>query len=216
MKRPSFTLLELVIVIILIAILSFSINISIPDNRLQIATDIFKNYINFTRSLALKDDKYIPFPKNNSSVETNKSKKWFRRFWQLKIGKTSDNKFFLQVYTDSDLNGSISVGDYAKNPLNGKYINGNYNSSTADRDANLSNFGITNITYKYNGTVNTITTHGYHIYFDNYGNVYINKNDNDNANIFKNMKLLTSNLEINFTQKHKSKVITITPTGFIY
>ena len=216
MKRPSFTLLELVIVIILIAILAFSINISIPDNRLQVASDVIKNYLNYTRSLALKDDKFMPFPESNNSVETNKSKKWFRRFWQLKIGKTSNNNFFIQVYTDSDLNSSISVNDYAKNPLNGKYIDGNYSASTADRDANLSNFGITNITYKYKDTEYNITSHGFHFYFDNYGNVFINKNDNNNSNIFKNMKLLTSNIELNITQNNKSKIIVITPTGYSY
>jgi len=210
--KPSFTLLELVIVIILIAILAFSINISIPNDKLQLATDSLKRYLNYTHSLALKDDKFIPIPDNSS--ENNESKYWFRRFWQLKLGKTTKNTFFIQVYTDSDLNGSISVSDYAKDPLTNKYINGNYNSLTSDPDANLSHFNITNIIYMYKDKTYNLTT--LHIYFDNFGNVYISKNNNGEVNIFKNMRLLTSNLEIYLFQNKNSKKIIITPTGYIY
>ena len=212
--KPSFTLLELVIVIILIAILAFSINVSIPNDKLQLATDSLKRYLNYTHSLALKDDKFIPIPDNSS--ENNESKYWFRRFWQLKLGKTTKNTFFIQVYTDSDLNGSISVSDYAKDPLTNKYINGNYNSLTSDPDANLSHFNITNIIYMYKDKIYNLTTRGLHIYFDNFGNVYISKNNNGEVNIFKNMRLLTSNLEIYLFQNKNSKKIIITPTGYIY
>ena len=212
--KPSFTILELVIVIILIAILIFSINISIPNDKLQLAVDSLKRYLNYTHSLALKDDKFIPIPDNSS--ENNESKYWFRRFWQLKIGKTQKNTFFIQVYTDSNLSGSISVNDYAKDPLTDKYINGNYNSLTADPDANLSHFNITNVVYVYKNQSYNLTTRGLHIYFDNFGNVYISKNNNNDVNIFKNMKLLTSNLKIYLFQNNKSKKIIITPTGYVY
>ncbi len=214
--KPSFTLLELIIVIILIAILAFSINISIPNNKLQIAADNLKRYLNYTHSLALKDDKFYPIPKKLTSIEENKSKYWFRRFWQLKIGKTTKGTFFIQVFNDSDLNGSISVNDYAKDALNNKYINGNYSSLTADPDANLSHYNITSVSYTYKGKVYILNSRGIHLYFDNFGNVYLLQNNNYSTNIFKNMKLLTSDLKIKLIQNNKSKIITITPTGYVY
>ena len=215
--KSSFTLFELIVVIILIGILAFSIDISIPDNRLQLSTDLIKRYLNFTYSLALKDDKYLPFPKNNTSLEENRSKYWFRRFWQFRLSK-SNNCYFFEIYNDDNLNGDASpVSEFAKDPLNNKYIAGNYSASTALKDANLCNFDITSITYRV-GSSNFIDVKdkSLHIYFDNYGNVYISKNNNKSTNIFNNMKLLTSNLEINLTHNDKSKIITITPTGFVF
>jgi len=215
--KPSFTILELVIVIIIIGILASTVSIFIPNNNLQVAADNLIKNIRFTESLALKDDKYQPFPENNSSLEENRSKYWFRRFWQFRLGK-SNNCYFFEVYSDENLNGDASpVSEFAKDPLNNKYIAGNYSASTALKDANLCNFGINSVTYHtVSSTPIDVKNKSLHIYFDNYGNVYISKNNNKSLNIFNNMKLLTSNLEINLTQDKKSKIITITPTGFVF
>ena len=216
--KSSFTLLELIVVIILIAILSFSINISIPDDRLQLATDSIKRYLNYTHSLALKDDKYLPFPENNTTLEQNRSRYWFRRFWQFRLGKSSSCYFF-EVYSDENLDGDASpVTEFAKDPLTNKYIAGNYNASTAVKDANLCKFGINSVKFTIdNQTFDVKKNKSLHIYFDNYGNVYtLDRNNSNSNNIFNNMKLLTSDLEINLTHNNKSKIITITPTGFVF
>jgi len=214
--KSSFTLLELIVVIILIGILSFSINISIPDDRLQLATDSIKKYLNYTHSLALKDDKYLPFPENNTTLEKDRSKYWFRRFWQFRMGK-SNSCYFFEIYSDDNLNGDASpVSEFAKDPLDNKYIAGNYHTSTAVKDANLCNFGIDSVKFTIGNQTFDVKDKSLHIYFDNYGNVYVSKNNNNSTNIFNNMKLLTSNLEINLTHNNKSKIITITPSGFIF
>jgi len=214
--KSSFSLLELIIVIILIGILSFSINISIPDDRLQLATDSIKRYLNYTHSLALKDDKYLPFPENNTILEENRSKYWFRRFWQFRMGK-SNSCYFFEIYSDDNLNGIASpVSEIARDPLNNKYIDGNYTPSTALKDANLCNFGIDSVKFTIGNQTFDVKDKSLHIFFDNFGNVYIFKNRNTNTNIFKNMELLTSPLEINITHNNKNKIITISPNGFIY
>ncbi len=215
--RPSFTILELVIVIIIIGILVSTVSIFIPNNNLRLAADDLAKNIRFTESLALKDDKYQPFPKNNTSQEENRSKYWFRRFWQIKIAKNKTDNFYFVVYSDDDLDNNADVGEMAKDPLTNKYINGNYYSNTSDKDANLSTFGITNISYIYkNITHNIISGKPLRIYFDNYGNVYINKNNNKSFNIFNNMKLLTAKLKIILNQNNKAIILIITSNGLVY
>ena len=217
--KPSFTLLELVIVIILIAILAFSINISIPNDKLQLATDSLKRYLNYTHSLALKDDKFIPIPDNSS--ENNESKYWFRRFWQLKIG-LKNNDYYVTIYSDEDLDNNTDVNEIAKDPLTNKYIDGSYYSPTADKDSNLSTFGITHIKYKYkNISSDIVSGEPLKIYFSNNGEVFICQNDvlscnSNEINIYKNLNLVTSNIEINLTKNNQSKIIVITPTGYSY
>ena len=218
MKKPSFTLLELVIVIILIAILSFSIKISIPDDKLQLASDTLNRYIHYTNSLALKNDKYMPLPSNSS--EYNKSEYWFKRFYQLKIG-LKNNDYYVSVYSDEDLDNNIDANEIAKDPLTNKYIDGSHYSSTADKDSNFSTFNISSIKYKYKN-INTNITSGkpLRIYFSNIGEVFICQQGvidcSKDKNIYKSLNLVTSNIEINLTKNNKSKIIVITPTGYSY
>ena len=215
--KPSFTLLELVIVIIIIGILVSTVSIFIPNDNLRLAADNLAKNIRFTKSLALKDDKYQPFPNNDTSQEENRSKYWFRRFWQIKIAKNQTDNFYFVVYNDDDLDNNPDVKDMAKDPLTNKYINGNYYSNTSDKDANLSTFGITNIAYRYKSiNSNIISGKPLRIYFDNYGNVYINKNNNKSLNIFNNMKLLTSKLKIILNQNNKSIMLIVTSNGLVY
>ena len=216
--RPSFTILEIIIVIVLITIMITTINISIPDNKLNLASDTLKRYLNHTKSLALKNDKYLPIPNNSS--EENMSKYWFKRFWQLRIG-FNGNDYYVVVFNDDNLDGKILKDEKAKDPLNKKYIDGNYYSPTSDKDANLSNFNITKVTYKYKGHNYSIKNgEPLNILFDNFGNVYICQVSNNSCtkdiNIFKSLNIITSNIEINLSSNNKYKLITITPAGEIY
>ncbi len=219
MKRPSFTLLELIVVIILIAILSFSINISIPNDKLQLASDTLNRYVHYTNSLALKNDKYLPIPNNSS--EEDKSKYWFRRFYQLKIA-VKNNYYYAAVYSDEDLDNYIDVNEIAKDPLTNKYIDGSHYFPTADKDSNLSTFGITHIKYKYkNISSDVVSGKPLRIYFSNNGEVFICQNgvlscSSSEINMYKNLNLVTSNIEINLTKNSQSKIIVITPTGYSY
>jgi len=212
--KPSFTLFELVIVIIIIAILSAVISISIPNNKLQNAVDSLERYIDYTHSLALKDDKY------NFTTQY-----WYKRWWKISISATKNGQYFFEVFSDMNLNGNDDVNEIAKDPLTGKYLKGNYPASTASSDCNLSKFNIKLVKFKYNGIESTITSNKrLNLYFDNYGNVYKKLYNNQ---IFKKTStlgsnILISNLEIKLCTNNKCdnndtcKAIVITPTGYIY
>ena len=141
--KPSFTILELVIVIIIIAILSFTIPISIPNDNLRLAADSLIKNIRFTKSLALKEDKYQPFPDDNTSIEQNRSKYWFKQWWQIRFSQNTKNNedWWYEIFSDQPTeNIKIFDGygykpsylrDYslAKDPLTNKYMIGNCNES---------------------------------------------------------------------------------------
>ena len=84
-NSSAFTLIELLVVIIIIGIIVATLSFDFSPNKLQLAADQLIKDIRFTQSLALKDDKYQPFPIDNSPMEQNRSKYWFKQWWQLKF-----------------------------------------------------------------------------------------------------------------------------------
>ena len=194
MKKPSFTLLELVIVIIIIGILAATISISIPDNRLQLAADQIISHIRYTQSLALKEDKYQPFPENNSTTEIMRSKYWFKQWWQIRFtqNKNDPKDLWYEVFSDQpyyrngqnfDRKGvnphnAWNIG-FAKDPLSGKYLIGRCGSSGFP-NCNLVNTNL-NLTQKYgikkilfNGSV-VSWNNPKRLMFDNFGNVFLSE-----------------------------------------
>ena len=219
----SFSLLELIIVIILIGILSFSINIFIPDNRLQMAADNLVKNIHFTQSLALKNDKYQPFPNHvcddtdEGKIECNRSKYWFKQWWQVRFtGNKNDNNLWYEVFSDQpysdaqnfDRKGTTpsSLRDIsiAKNPFNNKYLIGKCGSgfpSCDEIDKTLS------LTEKYG--IKTVMFDGKKVswnqpkrlIFDNYGNVFLSEGKIGDGNDINpldkdNRELLTKKISI--------------------
>ena len=218
---PSFTLLELIIVLIIIGILALSVSIKLPDNNLQVAADELVKNIRFTQSLALKDDKYQPFPVDNSKQELNRSKYWFKQWWHLKITNAS-NYIIYYIFSDAPKNNTANFdkkiinGTYqyelAKNSEN-KYLVGidksesgihNYPSNNVDKTLNLTKkYGIKRVEFSGyfsssmpNGKGNRID-----LLFDNFGNVFQNeglRGDGNDINPLdaNNRKLLTKNVAI--------------------
>lgn len=96
---PSFTLIELLIVIIIIGIIISSISFNLAPDKLNLAVDNLMKYINYTQSLALKDDKYQPFSKNKNNIyENNLSKYWYKKWWRIRISSTNNNEYFLKFF----------------------------------------------------------------------------------------------------------------------
>jgi Tfp pilus assembly protein FimT len=107
----SFTVLELVIVLIIIGILAYVANFSFFNTSLQVAADNLIKDIRYTQSLALKEDKYQPFPahacdgSDEGKIECNRSKYWFKQWWQLKFSSYNDKSdgfthYYYQIFTD--------------------------------------------------------------------------------------------------------------------
>ncbi len=188
----AFTLIELLVVIIIIGIIVSTISFNFAPDKLRLATDQIIKDIRFTQSLALKDDKYQPFPAYNGTdpslkaMEYNRSKYWFKQWWQIKFGTDGDDVIYM-VFSDQPAGGDTNNFDekiiqsshtyeLAKD-YNGKYMYGGdtYLSSSEkpNEDYNLSRSGIKEVRLisqygiDYNGSI--------HILFDNEGNVFLNE-----------------------------------------
>ncbi len=97
-------MIELLVVIVIIGIIAASLSFDFAPNRLQLAADQLIKDIRFTQSLALKDDKYQPFPESNSSVEQNQSKYWFKQWWQIKFTNANGNIIYYIFSDKADTN----------------------------------------------------------------------------------------------------------------
>ena len=195
MKKQSFTLIELIIVIIIIGILYSSISFSISNTSLNQAADQIVSHINYTRHLAIKDNKMQYYPINNSKAEMNRSKYWFKQWWHLRFSdytKDGTTYYWYEIFTDVpddsksynfDQNGKNPKDkweeSYAKNSLDNKYLVGNcYSSGYPDCDEidetlNLTqNYSVKKIIFN-----NFNVTSRAHILFDNYGVIYLDEGE---------------------------------------
>jgi len=232
--KKSFTLLELLIVIIIIGILAYSLSFKF-NNSLQIAADQVIKDIRYTQSLALKDDKYQPFPEEDNVTEQNRSKYWFKQWWQIRFFTNNNGNFFYEIFSDSPgKNHNFNrlgdpVSEFAKNPLTGKYMTGNYDANTTSEDLNLSKTGVKKLRYNIGSEFKNITTNkSLRFVFDNLGNVFLDEGDaGDRGDINpldeKNRTILTTTAKIqlcldNNCNKNKDRCvqINITPTGEVY
>ncbi len=88
MKR-SFTLVELIFVIVVIGILAAVIIPRLGTSNLQKASEIFINTIRYTQHLAMIDDKYVPSKELSSYPSDIQRKKdarqWFKKWWTFQV-----------------------------------------------------------------------------------------------------------------------------------
>jgi len=107
--NKAFTILELVLVIVVVAILAA---LSIPrlDRDIaQEASDTILSDIRYTQQMAVNDFKQ-DFTDN----------KWQKGFWKISFEKCSDNGYFIMIGTDMDHEGDIDREEAALDPTNGK------------------------------------------------------------------------------------------------
>jgi prepilin-type N-terminal cleavage/methylation domain-containing protein len=220
----SFTLLELLVVIIVIGIIAGSLSFDFSPDRLHlIASQLLKD-IRYTQSLALKNDKYQPFPVDNTAIEQNRSKYWFKQWWQIKFSKEGDDIIYY-VFSDHPSSKSANFNrqiidtslklETAKNP-EGFYLYGGHTYLTTgvntNQDLNLSKYHIKRIELK---TGSYRYSNGYiHLLFDNCGNVFLNEGkyvkntlggDQGDINPLDPVrKLVTSEIRINLCKKLNS------------
>ena len=238
--KKSFSLIELIIVIIVIGILAASMKFSLTNSTLNQAVDQVINHIRYTQQLALRDDKYQAFPLDSSAKEGNRSKYWFKQWWQIRFTKNKNDKnYWYEIFTDLPTNskysfdrlGHLPNGEdnwtltYAKNPLNNKYLMGHCDDSgypdclEADKKLNLTKtYGIKKIIYE------NFYSYSRRLVFDSYGKPYlkigdsgdggdINPYDNDKRMPLTKIAKITLCLDDNCEQ---NKSICIYPeTGYV-
>ena len=244
--KKSFTLLELLIVVIIVGILAFSINFNFFNPSLEAAADQVIKDIRYTQSLALKDDKYQPFPKHTcdnsdeGKIECNRSKYWFKQWWQIRFSQnTNDKNWWYEIFSDQptankkifDKKGyspkylrDISL---AKNPLTGKYMIGNCDKNGFP-DCNSSSPRL-NLTKTYNiKKIIFINIPHKRLLFDNLGNVFLNEGDSEDSGdinpIDKDKRIILTTIGKiqlcldNNCIKNKDRCIqiNITPIGEVY
>ena len=183
--KKSFSLIELVIVIVVIGILYSSVNFSLNDSSLNQAAHQLVSHINYTRHLALKDNKMQYYPINSGATEMNRSKYWFKQWWQIRISKKRDNKYWYEIFSDSstqtastnfDRTGTITT-EYAVDPQTNLYIAGNYESpESLYKKLNLS-YSYSIVKILINGKASIYIKKSFRLIFDNYGNCYLSEGD---------------------------------------
>jgi len=197
--KKSFTLIELVIVIIVVAILVIKSNFVLSDTSLNQAADQVIDNINYTHQLALQDNKFQYYPINSSDIELNRTKYWFKQWWHFKITDAGDD---IIIYIFQDLPRDSSSTNFDKKTvtkaqysqelatLTGKYLIGASKESTGSNNypedsqifkkLNLSqSFGIKKIEFNAYSSSSMSDGKGKRIdiLFDNYGNTYLKEGE---------------------------------------
>jgi len=173
-EKRAFTMVELIIVIITLAILAaYSIPRIKRDTRSEAINHILM-MMRYTQNLALHDDMHL---KDNTN--------WQRRFWRFEINSCGSGLYY-NIVTDNDMLGNADKVETAIDPSNGKYT---YWVGTLDCPKDSTNslmdqvspnifitqkYGIDSVDFKYCTIFKDkkISYKGQHLGFDNYGRAY--------------------------------------------
>ena len=132
--KKSFTLLEIIFVIIVIGILAAVIFPRLQTNRVHDAANQILSHIRYTQHLALMDDKTNPLKSD-----------WYKSLWQIRFfsrnsasADGSTAKWAYAVFSDKDYgsgyNGNLNAttGEVARDPETKKLLSGGYSISYND------------------------------------------------------------------------------------
>ena len=131
MIKNSFTMIELVIVIIIVGILAAVMLPRLERNTLREAGIQVVRHIQYTQHLAMISDVY-----------DHSDPQWYKDRWQIKFGKTigSDSMWSYTIYSDyGNKDGVPNVAEIANNPIDSnRKMTGGYSTGTiayGDSDA---------------------------------------------------------------------------------
>ena len=123
-KRPAFTMIELVFVIVVLGILAALALPRLERDLRQEARDNLLSAIRYTQHLALIDDKTNPADPN-----------WQSKLWKITFSTSTDNLAnFYTISSDLNGNGAVSKNETAIDPVNGKYMYNAGGDTTIDAD----------------------------------------------------------------------------------
>ena len=115
-KKPAFTMIELVFVIVVMGILAAMAMPRMERDLRQEAADNVLSAIRFTQHMALMDN-----------VERPGTNTWQRSFWRFGKSGCSDNGIFYYVGSDKNRAGGIGETEAAIDPANGGWMLGKKN-----------------------------------------------------------------------------------------
>lgn len=203
MKRPAFTMIELVLVIVVLGILGALALPRLERDLKQEAADTVLSNIRYTQHMALLDNKH---EFDNAS--------WQVKFWQIKFEGCSDNGLFLSVGSDVDEQGDIDKSEAAIDPANGLpmfWLNNSACEQGGDNTVSPNIF----LTKKYGvtGVIGSGGCTGKHIGFDHLGRPHVSFSASAKPN---NASYMTTQCTFTFTLSDgDSFAVTIQPeTGF--
>jgi len=160
--KKSFSLFEIVIVVILITFLYSIFTPKQNQNKLNDITNRLSLYISYIRLKALLDDK---FDKSDSL--------WHKKRWSIKFFRCreSEDGIYFIIYSDKNKTGQPSIEDSLKDPLSNKNIYSSNFCQENDKNSKYvlltKNFDITDVKISCNNT----TSLG-QLSFGNDGKVY--------------------------------------------
>ena len=161
-KRPAFTMIELMLVIIVLGILA---SLAIPrldrDLRQEVADNVLSS-IRYTQHLALMDDK-------SQTMDNG----WNQEFWTIRFSSDGNNGYFYTISSNTDHNTNVDKNETAIDPTNGYYFYNAAGNDVIDSDETPSiflgkNFGVDSV--KFSGGCGSNNTK--HIAFDHLGRPY--------------------------------------------
>jgi Tfp pilus assembly protein FimT len=127
MNKKSFSLLELIFIIILITIITSFSFYNINQNKLLLAKKQIILHLKYMRYIALLDNKF-------DHTNTN----WYRESWNLKFrwcnGK---DKLHYYIYSDKDNNGHVKEDETLIDPLTNNHI---YSTTKCQDNINRTNY----------------------------------------------------------------------------
>ena len=204
-KKPAFTMIELIMVIIVLGILASLAIPRIDRDVTQEAADKILSNIRYTQHLALIDDKHL-----------FDDPKWQRRYWKIMFATCSDGKYFFRIGSDDDMDSTTTFEktEAAIDPVNGKpfYMvnNGNCDDQTVSNNIFIGK--------KYD--INSVTGSGgcaglKHIGFDHLGRPHVSfsgSNIPDYGSYMQNRCVLT----FTFTSGDNFKINIEPETGYAF
>ncbi|WP_321470024.1 type II secretion system protein [Halarcobacter sp.] len=205
MKKKSYSLLELILIIFIISIIYYSISLNKHDNKLDELTNRIVLYLKQTRYQALIDNK----KEKNQEL-------WYKKRWTLKFFncKESVGGIYYVIYSDNNMTGHPNLDESLKDPLTKKRI---YSSNNCEISKNTSKyvlvtkeFDVENIKLSCNST-STIGQISYGGAGRVYSRLSSKENEENRYEIEERCKI-----EIISKSKEKREIIIEGKSGYVY
>ena len=226
--KYAFTLVELIIVLIIVAILAISVSPLFKRDTLIPATNQVLDHIRYTQQLALNQDMFIPSSDfsifQNSAQKTKDSSQWFKKWWQIQFHKNHSYTVYSDHPTgstnnyeyDADADNSDEV---ARDPQTGLYI---YKKGSSSSDyTDFERLTLVDLAEQYDVNVSMQGCgNSRHILFDGLGRPHCSKSPNGlgDPSLYPYTNIRRANyITVTLTNGNDRSLICITPiTGYAY